>query len=134
MFHLRQPSVNVPIREQRVPTAQVRNETQRTEGDWYDRRLTHLQFLALHRWNLRVTCGCGRTAVFDGLALWWLFARKGWSDRLRDVPGRLACLICRKGGGQPERPTCERTRDPPTVLLPLPDEREWKRLVSRYRV
>lgn len=102
------------------------------EQDWHDARLTHLQFLALYRWNVRVSCTCGRTAVFHGGALWWLFERNGWSDRLQDAPKRFTCEICRSGGRR-GLPRLQKTRDEATRPLKMPDEREWKRLVSRYR-
>ena len=101
--------------------------------DWYDARLTHLQFLALYHWNVRVTCGCGHKAVFSGAGLWWLFERKHWSDRLHDVPKRLRCEACRVDRRPRRTPRCEKTRDAVTHALKMPDDREWKRLVSRYR-
>ncbi|MFD1610843.1 hypothetical protein ACFSCW_03395 [Sphingomonas tabacisoli] len=101
--------------------------------DWYDARLTHLQFLALYKWNVRVTCDCGRTAVFSGAGLWWRFERKHWSDRLQDVPKRLTCNACKFDRRPRKPPRCEKTRDEVTHPLPMPDDREWRKMVSRYR-
>ncbi|WP_082679059.1 hypothetical protein [Sphingobium cupriresistens] len=85
---------------------------------------------------VKVTCVCGHFAVFDPHGLFWRYYRKGWSDDLRDVGGKMWCRICRASSGRKVRPRgidllslYQGTR----ITLPLPDEREWKRLVNRYR-
>ncbi len=30
--------------------------------------------------------------IFDPHALWWLFERRGWNDRLEEVQRRMRCL------------------------------------------
>lgn len=90
---------------------------------------------AWHR-AVKVRCGCGHFAVFDPHGLWWFFHRKGWSEDLRDVRGKMWCRACRKSIGQKVRPRhIDLLTEYPKgmITLPLPDEREWKRLVSRYR-
>lgn len=100
---------------------------------WYDRPLNSLQLHALHHWNIRLTCRCGRCQIFDGAALWWLFERRRWPDQMSEVPRRFWCKLCSAAGEKVRQARWERTRERPTENLPLPDEREWKRLVSRYR-
>lgn len=76
-----------------------------------------------------VTCrGCGREAVFNPHALWWLFERKGWDGRFRAAAGRFRCKRC--AGRASVTWARERTA---TVDLPMPCEREWKRAVNRFR-
>ena len=76
-----------------------------------------------------VTCrGCGREAVFNPHALWWLFERKGWDGRFRVAAKRFKCERC----GGSAQVTWGRDRVA-TVPLPMPCEREWKRAVNRFR-
>lgn len=84
---------------------------------------------AFHR-SLKAKCpDCGHQAVFHAAALWWLFHRKQWGGELKDVAKQLRCTGCRRRGVP-----IEIVRDAPTVLgLPLPDEHEWKRALSRFR-
>jgi hypothetical protein len=94
---------------------------------------------ALFHRNLAVSCQrCKRKTVFDGHALWWLFERRGWDDRLIAISRRFRCTACtRAKGAGPRRSeatvTVTVTEAPATVPLPMPDERAWKRLVSRQR-
>lgn len=99
--------------------------------DWPPLRT--LTDLALRHWNLRVTCGgCGRTRVVSGAAAWWLFHRRGWSDDVREASSRFVCTECGRRGQAAA--SLAKTRDAASdQSLPMPDEREWKRLVSRYR-
>ena len=98
-------------------------------------RLACLQHCALHRRTITLTCPrCGHVRRFDAVALWWLFERRGWDDRISVVPGRLHCKPCRAESYGRVRPSLAITREPPDAdQPPYPDEREWKRVVSRYR-
>lgn len=98
------------------------------------RRLACLEHCALHRRTIRLTCPrCGAERRFDAVALWWLFHRKGWNDRLPDAGRRFRCTRC-DGAGHLPRPAVAITREPPDAEQPpYPDERTWRRLVSRYR-
>ena len=44
--------------------------------------------------TIKVSCRCGNVGIFDPHALWWLFERRGWNDRLGDVQRRMRCLQC----------------------------------------
>lgn len=67
-------------------------------------------------------------SVFDSHALWWLFERRHWDDVMRHVGHRLKCRAC---GG---RACVSWSRDKAaTISLLMPDEREWKRAISRFR-
>ena len=92
---------------------------------------------ALFHKNLRVKCrGCGAEKVFSGYALWWLFHKRGWDDSLRAAGRRFRCVSCSYGTRRRERSAVELsiTHDTATgPQPPMPDEREWKRLVNRTR-
>lgn len=67
--------------------------------------------------------------------MWWLFKRRRWSEALRDVPPRFYCSRCL--ADRDRRTSCPYLRvslEPaPPCDLPMPDEREWRRMVSRYQ-
>lgn len=89
---------------------------------------TLFEAAAFHR-TIKARCSCGREAVFHAAALWWLFQQKRWPAHLGHVPERLRCTGCGRRGV-----SISAGRDAPTVTsLPMPDDREWKRAVSRFR-
>ena len=64
--------------------------------------------VACRHHTVKVSCQCGNVGIFDPHALWYLFERKGWTDRLLvDV---------------------DHTRQ-----LPMPPISEWKRQLRRRR-
>jgi hypothetical protein len=82
-------------------------------------------------WHLSVVAICRRCAretIFDPHALWWLFQRKSWDQTIRGATRRFRCSKCGAGAFL----TWARSKEPNTVL-PMPDEREWKKAVSRFR-
>jgi DNA-directed RNA polymerase subunit RPC12/RpoP len=91
---------------------------------------TTLFEVAAYQHTLKASCPrCGHDAVFSGHALWWLFQRKHWGDHLDQVRERLKCTRC---GRKDVRITVG--YEAPTITsLPMPQEGEWKRAVSRYR-
>lgn len=104
--------------------------------DHLNRKLTCLQHAALYNYNIRVACSaCPHVRVFQGHQLWWLFERRRWNDRLEDVPRRLWCTRCAFGNRRKVKPTTVTlVKEAATGdELPWPDERVWKRVVSRYR-
>lgn len=104
------------------------------EYDHVNRKLRHLLHCALYRRTVVARCPvCRREGRYDGVALWWLFHRKGWDDRLAEVPRRLRCRSCFDDRRKIVRPTIRLNRDEPDKPLPYPPEREWKKIVSRYR-
>ncbi|MBN8808412.1 MAG: hypothetical protein J0I47_09285 [Sphingomonas sp.] len=85
---------------------------------------------------IKLTCGrCRHSITFNPHGLWWLFERKGWKGKLRDVPQHLYCKRCRDAFGKRVRALRIElvTESPDDFQLPLPDERDWKRAVSRLR-
>lgn len=89
---------------------------------------------AAWRYSVRVACRCGREEYFDAHGLWWKFQWKGWSDDFRDARRRFYCKACLQRHGRKVRPAViETSRESPRYCFPLPDEREWKRAVNRFR-
>ena len=97
---------------------------------WQVNPVRELFDAALQHYAIRATCRrCPNIGVFHAAGLWYRFERKGWNDRLREVPRRLRCAQCGNRGPKLELVTHEAI----TVPLPLPDDREWKRATSRRR-
>jgi hypothetical protein len=91
---------------------------------------------ALYHFNLKLTCrSCGHVRVFQGHCLWWLFHRRRWDDHLDKAGDRFWCRPCwSKRCSKVKGPKIERVKEEPTgEPLPWPQEREWKRVVARYR-
>lgn len=90
---------------------------------------------AAHRHNIRVACSdCGHASVYDPHQLWWLFERKGWVGTFSDAAKRFWCRACgTRLGHRVKHARIELTETDPTIILPFPDERVWKRAVSRFR-
>lgn len=105
--------------------AMWREETPRTSSN----PLRELFDAALRGYAIKLTCKCEHVVVLHPHAVWWHFRRKGFSERLRDVPGRFRCQRC--DGRDPDM---QLVHEPVTeTLLPLPTELEWKQEMSRRR-
>ena len=102
---------------------------------WQWPPLRSITDIALHHINLRLTCpACRHERVLSGPAVWWLFHQRRWEDYQDQVPRRFRCTRCWIAARRIVRPRVLRTMAPETGdPIPLPDEREWKRLGSRYR-
>jgi RNase P subunit RPR2 len=98
-------------------------------------RLRSLEHCALHRRTIKLTCPtCQHERRFDAVALWWLYEQRGWNDHLPRAYRRLYCEACLVKLHRVVRPIAEITRDKPDAEQPpYPEERTWKKLVSRYR-
>jgi len=83
-----------------------------------------------HGYAIKLTCrGCHRQRIFNPHAVWWHFRRKGYSEWLRDVPGKFRCRVCER-----RRPTMDLVHEEPNdPSLPMPNEDEWKRERRRRR-
>jgi len=106
------------------------------ERDHLGRKLDTLVHCALHRRTLRLSCRrCPHVRLLDAVPVWHLFERKGWSGLMADVPGRFFCSRCMTERLRKVRsPRVQVTEDRPgKEQFPYPDERTWKRLISRYR-
>ena len=89
---------------------------------------------AAWHYSVRVECRCRREGLFEAHGLWWKFQRKGWSDDFREAKRRFDCKACSQRYGRKMRPlVMETSNKPPRHHFPLPDEREWKKAVSRFR-
>jgi hypothetical protein len=106
------------------------------DAAYQEARLTCIVHHALYQWNIRLTCrACRHARVFEGHQLWWLFHRRRWDDQMKSIGHRFYCgRCCNTDCRKIKTPAWQRTKDPPTgVALAWPDEREWKRAISRYR-
>jgi hypothetical protein len=86
--------------------------------------------------NVQLSCtACGHVAILNGLALWWLFQRRGWLDDFRDVRRRSVCLAClrrsRRKVRTPEMKLVE--TDPTDTSLKLPSAADWRKELRRRR-
>jgi hypothetical protein len=83
-----------------------------------------------HGYALRLSCrGCRRTRVFHAAAVWHHFRRRGFSDKLGDVPGRFRCRVCDRA-----RPILALVHSAPDdASLPMPSDLDWKRELRRRR-
>jgi len=99
-------------------------------------RIDTLMQCALFRRTLRISCRkCPHVRLWDSVPIWWLFEKKGWCGFMREVPRRLYCSHCwTERYDRVKAPRITITNDPPgKTPFRYPDEREWKRFVSRYR-
>ena len=96
---------------------------------------TNLMEAAAWHTSIEVVCRCGQRASFDPHGLWWWFKQRGWDDDLSRIARRFWCFKCAERLGRRVRPTrinlvrgCEAD-----IELPMPSDREWKRVVKRMR-
>jgi len=87
------------------------------------------------RQSVRPICACGHSASFDPHGLWWHFERRGWDDYFEAARKRFWCIVCLSAHRRRYRPVKielvkQSDRD---IVLPLPSELEWKRLLRRVR-
>lgn len=89
-----------------------------------------LHDVALRGWPVQLACRqCTHRAIFDPYALWWLFERRRWSDRLGIVSRRFYCTRC--GHRLPQLAVVD---DPPTdTTLHRPPQDVWRASVKRRR-
>lgn len=78
--------------------------------------------------TVKVACRCGHIAYFDPHGLWEACRRRQLDMRFCELRKRLRCAEC---GARPAM--IEQSREVATVILPMPDEREWKQELRRYR-
>lgn len=80
-------------------------------------------------------CACGHRARFEAHCLWWHFHRQGWDDQFDRAVSRFWCRICASGKKRKVRPDKieHAAWEEGDFELPWPDEREWKKAMSRLR-
>jgi len=91
---------------------------------------------AAWHYAVKIGCGCGHFAVFDPHGLWWHFHRHGLDDAFPAVRRKMWCSVCwrtRCARVRPRRLDLVKPYAGGLVRLTMPDEREWKRMVSRFR-
>lgn len=90
---------------------------------------------ALWHYAVKPVCRCGHSSTFDPHGLWNHFDKRGWCDSFPDARVRFWCRVCGVRTRRKVRPvTIEIAKAPKVdVVLPMPDEREWRRIVSRLR-
>lgn len=91
---------------------------------------------AVRQYSIKLTCrACQHVRILHPHALWWMFDKKGWPDSFKDVQRRAVCVPCRKLRNEIVRnPRLELVHEEITgEPLPLPNEQEWKRALSRHR-
>ena len=85
-----------------------------------------------HR-TIKASCQCGNVGIFDPHALWYLFERKGWNDKLPAVRKRMRCLQCYAAKRKRTLAALELCDENHTRQLPMPQISEWKRQLRRRR-
>lgn len=89
---------------------------------------------AAWHYRVKVMCGCGHAALFDPHGLWWLLQKRRWNDDFKEIRSRFYCTRCRTIKRQTVRPdTIGPSKEAATIMLPMPDEAEWKRALGRFR-
>ncbi|SES10587.1 hypothetical protein SAMN05518866_13924 [Sphingobium sp. YR768] len=95
---------------------------------------TDLFEAVIHNFGIEVRCICGHAVVFAANGLWWSFYVKRWPYRFSEARRRFCCTRCARSFGQRVRPDyLDATSLTPTIILPMPDEREWKRMIQSMR-
>lgn len=107
-----------------------------TTRDHVDRRVDTLMLCAVYQKTLRFNCQrCLHVSVLPSIPVWWHFQRRNWDHTLYAAVKRFYCSSCwNRRKVRIHDPVMRVTDDKPTAEpLPWPDERTWKRLVSRFR-
>lgn len=88
-------------------------------------------------WHYAVqpVCSCGHKSTFDPHGLWWLFECRRWDDSFAKARERFWCRFCAARFKKKYRAARLEVvkRSACDMTFPMPDEREWKRAVSRFR-
>lgn len=95
---------------------------------------THIFEAAAWQYSVKPLCRCGHFGLFHPHGLWWYFDKRGWDDHFDRARVRFWCRDCAGRLGRRIRPDrIDAVKEPPQITLPLPDEREWKRAINRFR-
>jgi hypothetical protein len=103
--------------------------------DHVNRTIRTIELAALMRRTIMLSCSrCRHQRLLDARALWWLFHQRRWADGLPIATERFYCAACWRRDHKRYRPGYQITDETPVGdQFPEPDEREWKRLVARFR-
>ena len=95
---------------------------------------TDLFEAVIHNDTIEVRCACGNRGLFQPHGLWWRFYLKRWPYRYGEMRRFFYCADCLRMTGKRIRPEkVGRTAATPVIKLPMPDEREWKRMMQAMR-
>jgi hypothetical protein len=87
---------------------------------------------AFHR-TVKVAGRCGHVAYFDPHGLWEACRRRQLDMRFWMLRNRVYCQECLARGVVARPVVMEQSSELPTITLPMPDEREWKQALRRFR-
>lgn len=84
---------------------------------------------------VKPVCRCGHSATFNPHGLWWLFQQRHWNDTFTSAGARFWCIVCAIATRKKVKAVRIEIVRPSEadIVLPWPDEREWKRAISRFR-
>lgn len=95
---------------------------------------TDLFDAGIHNRGVEVRCACGNSALFKANGLWWRFYTNRWPYQFAEARRRFYCSRCFKASGQRVRSHyLDATSLGPNIALPMPDERQWKRMIQSMR-
>jgi hypothetical protein len=106
------------------------------ERDHVGHRIDTLALCAIYQKSLRFECRvCLHKTVLPAVSIWWLFERRGWANGLGDACRRFYCSSCwSRKRERVHDPHVRTSSEKPTAdPFPWPDERIWKKMVSRFR-
>lgn len=85
--------------------------------------------------GIKAVCpNCGHWAVFDPHGLWWLCQQRHWDDTFGGLCKRLYCGPCWSVMRKKVRPeTLALTKEPASIVHPMPPERVWRQAVKRMK-
>lgn len=95
---------------------------------------TDLFEAVLHNETVEVRCACKHSGLFQPHGLWWYFYRKRWPYTYPAMRRFFYCSRCLDRTGQRVKPIhVDRTSGKAVIVLPMPDEREWRRMMQNMR-
>jgi hypothetical protein len=125
----------VPARSPQAPTSL---DSPCDVGGWTkdgQHRATHVFEAAAWFRAIKPVCRCGHSATFNPYGIWWRFECRMWDGNLVKACQKFWCVRCGARTGKRVRPVRIELVDPSPddIALPMPEEREWKRALSRFR-
>jgi len=106
------------------------------ERDHVGHKIDTLSLCAVYQKALRIECrSCFHWAVLPAVSVWWLFEQRGWDDGLGQACKRFYCSSCwSRKRYKVKDPHLRTTNEKPNAdPFPWPDERTWKRMVTRFK-
>lgn len=104
--------------------------------DHVDRKIDTLYLCAIYQTALKLECRiCFHWSIIPGVSTWWLFERRGWEMDLNVACRRFYCSSCwSRKAEKVHNPHVRTTGEKPTAdPFKWPDERIWKKMVSRFK-